>query len=64
MEKKSAPIIIANDAKSMEHVAAVLGLYDEMITRKQSIAAVEKYLTPDYIQHNPLIPTTAKSLGE
>ena len=64
MEKKSSPIIIANDAKSKEQVAAVLGLYDEMITRKQSVAAVEKYLTPDYIQHNPLIPTTAKALGE
>lgn len=64
MEKKSAPIIIANDAKSREQVAAVLDLYDEMITRKQSVAAVEKYLTPDYIQHNPLIPTTAKALGE
>ena len=64
MEKGSAPIIIANDAKSKEHVAAVLGLYKEMITEKQSAAAVEKYLTPDYIQHNHLIPTTAKALGE
>ena len=61
---KSAPIIIANDSKSMKQVTAVLGLYDEMISRKQSAAAVEKYLTPDYIQHNPLIPTTAKALGE
>jgi predicted SnoaL-like aldol condensation-catalyzing enzyme len=64
MEKTLSPIIIANDAKSKEQVAAVLGLYDEMITRKQSAAAVEKYLTPGYIQHNPLIPTTAKALGE
>jgi len=64
MEKKSAPIIIANDAKSKEHAAAVLGLYDEMITKKQAGAAAEKYLRPDYIQHNPLIPTSAKSLGE
>src|SRR5258708_22718704 len=64
MENKSAPIIIANDPKSMEQVTAVLGLYDEMISRKQSAAAAQKYLTPDYIQHNPLIPTTAKALGE
>jgi len=64
MEKEIKPIIIACDAKSREHAAAVLGLYDEMITKKQSAAAVEKYLTSDYIQHNPLIPTSAKSLGE
>ena len=64
MEKELKPIIIANDAKSREQVAAVLSLYDEMITKKQSAAAVEKYLIPDYIQHNPLIPTSAKSLGE
>ena len=63
MEKVSAPIIIANDAKSKEYVAAVFGLYDEMITKKRPAAAAEKYLAPDYIQHNPLIPTTAKALG-
>jgi predicted SnoaL-like aldol condensation-catalyzing enzyme len=58
------PTIVASDAKSKKHVEAVMGLYDEMITKQQATAAVEKYLRPDYIQHNPLIPTSAKSLGE
>jgi predicted SnoaL-like aldol condensation-catalyzing enzyme len=56
--------IIANDAQSKKNVEAVLAFYDEMINKKQSPTAVEKYLTPDYIQHNPIVPTTAKSLGE
>jgi predicted SnoaL-like aldol condensation-catalyzing enzyme len=64
MEKQIKPIIIAGDERSQQNVAAVLGLYDEMITKKQSLAAVEKYLIPDYIQHNPLIPTSARALGE
>jgi predicted SnoaL-like aldol condensation-catalyzing enzyme len=64
MKKEIKPIIITCDAKSRAHAAAVLDLYDGMITKKQSAAAVEKYLAPDYIQHNPLIPTSAKSLGE
>jgi predicted SnoaL-like aldol condensation-catalyzing enzyme len=58
------PTIVASDAKSKKHAEIVMALYDEMITKKQSAAAVDKYLRPDYIQHNPLIPTSAKSLGE
>ncbi|WP_259065838.1 nuclear transport factor 2 family protein [Mucilaginibacter sp. X4EP1] len=64
MEKELKPLIIASDEKSKENAATVLALYDAMITKKQSLAAVEKYLTPDYIQHNPLIPTSARALGE
>lgn len=60
---KSSPTIIANDAKSKQNAESVLALYDEMISKKQAESAVEKYLTPGYIQHNPFIPTTAKALG-
>lgn len=63
-QQEAKPTIIASDEKSKKHAEAVIALYDEMITQKQSAAAVEKYLRPDYIQHNPLIPTSAKSLGE
>ena len=58
------PIIIANDAASNKNVATVLALYDEMINKNQPAAAVKKFLRPDYIQHNPLIPTSATSLGD
>jgi predicted SnoaL-like aldol condensation-catalyzing enzyme len=58
------PLVIAHDAQSNRNVEAVLTLYDEMINKKQAVQAVEKYLVPEYIQHNPIIPTTAKALGE
>jgi predicted SnoaL-like aldol condensation-catalyzing enzyme len=58
------PVIITQDAQSKRNVEAVFALYDEMINKKQAVQAVEKYLVPGYIQHNPIIPTTAKALGE
>ena len=58
------PLIISHDVKSKRNVEAVLAFYDEMINKKHAIQATKKYLVPDYIQHNPIIPTTAKALGE
>jgi predicted SnoaL-like aldol condensation-catalyzing enzyme len=58
------PLIISHDVKSKRNAEAVLAFYDEMINKKHAIQATEKYLVPDYIQHNPVIPTTAKALGE
>ena len=58
------PLIISHDVKSKRNVEAVLAFYDEMINKKHAIQATEKYLVPDYIQHDPIIPTTAKALGE
>ena len=57
-------LIIAHNAQSKRNVEAVLVLYDEMINKKKPVQAAEKYLVPDYIQHNPIIPTGAKALGE
>ncbi len=64
VKKDTQPTIIANDAASKRNVETVMALYDEMINKNQPAAAVRKYLTPDYIQHNPLIPTSAGSLGD
>ena len=58
------PLIISRDVKSKRNAEAVLAFYDEMINKKHAIQATEKYLVPDYIQHDPIIPTTAKALGE
>jgi predicted SnoaL-like aldol condensation-catalyzing enzyme len=55
--------IDANEARSIQNKEAVLGLYDMMINQKKAPDAAKKYLHPDYIQHNPLIPTGAESLG-
>ena len=58
------PLIITQDAQSKRNVEAVFAFNHEMINKKQAVQAVERYLVPDYIQHNPIIPTTAKALGE
>ena len=57
-------VINAEDAKSKANVQKVLGLYDELIIKKNPTGAVEKYLRPDYIQHNPLIETGADNLAK
>jgi len=58
------PLIISHDVKSKRNAEAVLAFYDEMINKKHAIQATERYLVTDYIQHDPIIPTTAKALGE
>lgn len=58
------PLLIAADERSQKNIDTVLALYDEMIRKRKATEAVEKYLNPEYIQHNPLIPTGAKALGE
>jgi predicted SnoaL-like aldol condensation-catalyzing enzyme len=58
------PLIIAHDAKSKRNAEAALALYDEMINKKAAVSATARFMTPGYIQHNPLIPTSAKALGE
>ena len=55
------PLIIAHNTQDIGNVEAVLAFYDEMINKKQAMQATEKYLVPDNIQHNPMIPTTAKA---
>src|SRR5260221_4803095 len=55
--------IDTGDARSVLNKNTVLDLYDMMINQKKGPDAVKRYLTPDYIQHNPLIPTGAESLG-
>jgi predicted SnoaL-like aldol condensation-catalyzing enzyme len=55
--------IDANDARSIRNKEAILALYEMMINQKKGPEAVQKFLAPGYIQHNPLIPTGAESLG-
>lgn len=55
--------IDASDARSIKNKETALGLYEMMITQKKGPEAVRTYLKPDYIQHNPIIPTGAESLG-
>jgi predicted SnoaL-like aldol condensation-catalyzing enzyme len=53
-----------NDARAVRNKDNVLALYEMMINQKKAEDGTAKYLRPNYIQHNPLIPDGAKALGD
>src|ERR1700752_5452391 len=63
--KESAMIelIATNDSRAMRNKNNVLALYDLMINQKRSEEATAKFVSPSYIQHNPLIPDGSVALG-
>lgn len=56
-------IVAPNDARAVRNKDNVLALYDAMINKKNSEEAVGKFLVPNYIQHNPLVPDGAAGLA-
>ena len=57
-------IVDVNDKKSVRNMETAITLYDEMINKHNAMEAVNKYLVPEYIQHNPSIATGAEALGQ
>lgn len=57
-------LVDPNDSRAIRNKNNVLALYNQMINQKKAEEATEKFLRPDYIQHNPLIADGAKALGE
>src|SRR5579872_53399 len=57
-------LIDATDSRAVRNKNNVLALYDLMINRKRSEEATAKYVSPSYIQHNPLIPDGSVALGQ
>ena len=57
-------LVDVNDSRALRNKDNVLGWYDLMINKKEAEAAAAKYVSPDYIQHNPLIPDGADGLGK
>jgi len=49
-------LIEATDSRAVRNKNNVLALYDLMINRKRSEEATAKFVSPSYVQHNPLIP--------
>jgi predicted SnoaL-like aldol condensation-catalyzing enzyme len=52
------------DSRAIRNKNNVLALYDLMINRKRSEEATAKFVSPSYIQHNPLIPDGSVALGQ
>src|SRR6202030_4387097 len=57
-------IIDVNDGRAVRNKNHVLALYDLMINTKKSEEGTAKYVSPAYIQHNPLIADGSMALGK
>ena len=56
-------LVEATDSRAVRNKNNVLALYDLMINQKRSEEATAKFVSPSYIQHNPLIPDGSGALG-
>ena len=53
-----------NDSRAIRNKNNVLGFYDLVINQKKSEEFVSKFISPAYIQHNPLIADGSDALGK
>ena len=52
------------DSGAVRNKNNVLALYDLMINQKRAEEATAKFVSPSYIQHNPIIPDGSLALGQ
>src|SRR6202167_2029396 len=64
MEPAMIEIIDVKDSRAVRNKDSVLALYDLMINKKKSEEATAKFVSPAYIQHNPLIADGSLALGQ
>jgi predicted SnoaL-like aldol condensation-catalyzing enzyme len=57
-------LVDANDSRAVRNIDNVLALYELMINQKKSKEGTAKFVSPAYIQHNPLIADGPAALGE
>jgi predicted SnoaL-like aldol condensation-catalyzing enzyme len=64
--KAKAGIVLVDprDQQAIRNIDNVLALYQMMINENKAEEGTAKFLTPDYIQHNPLIADGSASLGK
>jgi len=53
-----------NDGRAVRNKSNILVLYDLMINKKKSEEGTAKFVSPAYIQHNPLIADGSVALGK
>lgn len=56
-------LVDPNDQDAVRNIDNVLTLYQMMINENNAVEGTARFLTPGYIQHNPLIADGAASLG-
>ncbi|UWU81275.1 nuclear transport factor 2 family protein [Bradyrhizobium huanghuaihaiense] len=57
-------LIDPKDARAIRNKDNILGMYDLMINQGKPEEAAARFMAPAYVQHNPLIPDGADSLGK
>ena len=57
-------LVDPNDSRAIRNKNNVLRFYDLVINQKKSEESIATFMTPGYIQHNPLIPDGAEALGK
>jgi predicted SnoaL-like aldol condensation-catalyzing enzyme len=57
-------IVDPNDSRAVRNKDNVLALYDLMINQRKSEEATSRFVSPAYIQHNPLIADGPVALGK
>jgi predicted SnoaL-like aldol condensation-catalyzing enzyme len=63
-EKALIELIDADDRRAVRNKNNVLELYELMINQKRSEEGTAKFVSPSYVQHNPLIPDGSVALGQ
>jgi predicted SnoaL-like aldol condensation-catalyzing enzyme len=57
-------LVDPNDRSAMRNKDNVVALYDLMINGKKSEEGTAKFVSPNYVQHNPLIADGSDALGK
>jgi predicted SnoaL-like aldol condensation-catalyzing enzyme len=57
-------LVDPNDSRAVRNKNNVIRFYDLVINQKKSEESIATFMTPGYIQHNPLIPDGAEALGK
>ena len=67
MERKvEAGVVLVDrrDPQALRNVDNVLTLYQMMVNENRAVEGTARFLTPGYMQHNPLIADGSAALGE
>ncbi|MDQ0470466.1 nuclear transport factor 2 family protein [Labrys wisconsinensis] len=57
-------LVDTSDTRAVRNKDNVLEFYDLVINQKKSEEFVGRFMTPGYVQHNPLIADGAEALGQ
>jgi len=62
--KAGLVLVDPRDANAARNIDNILTLYQMMINENKAVEGTAKFLTPGYVQHNPLIADGSAALGK